>query len=632
MADEKTFQEAIQAIKDGDHEKARELLTGLIKKDQNNPEYWLWLSTIVESPSERNFCLESVLKLDPDNKSALRGLMIAGARPATEEIKPVPPVRRKWTLEDVPAEPKTWVGKILVNPILRVASILIVLAIVAGLVTAGVMGFRYTQQVAIMMVSITPRPTLSPTISPTPTSTPTRVARTPTSTFQGPQPLWTLLEATYTPTPRYVDTPHPVLEAYRSGMRSFERGNLEQMLQFMQQASRDDPLAADIWFYIGEANRRLGKYEEASQAFLKASEVNPNFAPPYAGYAQTLQALDVEKFRETILENFDKAIELDPNYIEGFLGRAHFYLANNQLEEARADIDSLAEINTQDPRLYLLLARINIAEGDYDSALENAKQAYAIDITLPDVYYVLAEAYVQEGNFEEALEKIQIYLPFDEENIRAKYILGQALYETDDEEAALEAFDEVLRLDNRYADAYWYRGQIFLNNGEGQQAVNEFYTASLIVPQSFIVNLDLGRALWVAERIDDALQQLNVTEDLAETDAQLAEVLYWRGQVLEAGQNPRAALQAYTELLAFPEESIPLKFRQFAQERLLVLNPPTVTPTVTLTVTLTPTKTLTASPTSTQTKTATSTQRPTATPTATRTPTVSRTATRTSTP
>ena len=624
MADENTFLEAVECIQNGDNERAKELLTGLLKRDKNNPEYWLWLSTVVESQKERIFCLESVLRLDPGNKAAQRGLILLGGKNTGGEIIPVPPVRRKWSLEPEDETPKPFLGRILANPVLRVVTILVVLVVLVGLITAGVYGFRYTQRVAFVRVSITPRPTLTPTITYTPSPTATRAIRSATPTFSGPIPLWTLLEATYTPTPRYVNTPHPILEAYRSSMRALERGDIQQMLLFLQQASRDDPAAADLQYYIGEAYIKLGDFESASTAFQKAIELDSNFAPAYTGYARTLELLDSIKFSNLIIENFGKAIELDPDYFESFLERAKFYIALGDIDKAYEDLESLQAENLRDPRLYLLLSQLDLLALDYENALTNAEKAYEIDITLPEVYLILAEVYSSNGNFTEALEKIRIYIPFDESNPRAWFLFGQANYETGDEDEALKALDEVLRLDNRNGDAYWYRGRIFLDQGDGQKAVNEFYTASLILPQSFLVNLDFGRGLFMAERFSDAFQQLNVAEGLAENDSQVAEILYWRGQVLEAGGNPTAAEQTYIELLSLPEESVSKEYAQFAQKRLLILNPPTSTPTSTSTTTSTPTltKISTATPqfTKTSTKTNTPTPSPTRTPTRTKTP------------
>lgn len=612
MVDDNTFQEAIESIQEGNHDRARELLTGLLKRDKNNSEYWLWLSTVVESQKERIFCLESVLRLDPGNKAAQRGLILLGARPAGEEILPVPPVRRKWSTEPEAEVPTTLVGRIMANPVLRVAVVLAGLLVLVGLISAGIFGFRYTQKIAFVRVSITPRPTLTPTITYSPSPTATKVVRTSTPTFSGPVPLWTLLESTYTPTPRYVDTPHPILEAYRSAMRAYERGDLQQMLLFLQQASRDDPQAADFQYYIGEAYFNLKQYDLASEAYQKAIALDPNFAPAYAGYAKTLVQMDLEKYTDTILENYETAIGLDSDFYDGLLGRAEFYLKLNETDLAQKDLEILENKNIRDPRLYLLLARHNLVEEDYETALKNAEIAYDIDLTVPDLYLVLSEVYSFNQNYVKALEKIKIYIPFDEMNPRAWFLLGQASYETGDEVGALKALDEVLRLDNRNGDAYWYRGRIFLDQGDGQKAVNEFYTASLLNPQSFIVNLDLARALFAAERIPDALQQLIVAENFAEDDSQLAAVLFWRGQVLESGGNPSAAEKVYIALISLPEEAVPGEYIKFARARLLIINPPTATATSTSTASSTPTRTatITPKPTTTPTPTKTATLRP----------------------
>jgi tetratricopeptide (TPR) repeat protein len=91
------------------------------------------------------------------------------------------------------------------------------------------------------------------------------------------------LDATYTPVPLYVNTPHPILEAYRAALRAYARSDYKTMLSFMQQASVEDPNSADLQYYVGEAHHLLGNYEEALDAYEKAIEINQNFAPAYLG-------------------------------------------------------------------------------------------------------------------------------------------------------------------------------------------------------------------------------------------------------------------------------------------------------------------------------------------------------------
>ena len=60
MADsDAVFQEAVEALQAGNKNRARELLTGLLKTDQNNATYWVWMSATVDTAKERIYCLQT---------------------------------------------------------------------------------------------------------------------------------------------------------------------------------------------------------------------------------------------------------------------------------------------------------------------------------------------------------------------------------------------------------------------------------------------------------------------------------------------------------------------------------------------------------------------------------------------
>src|SRR4030065_2080203 len=90
MADDAVFQEAVEALREGNKTRARELLTGLLKTDQNNATYWVWMSSTVDTTRERIYCLQTALKLDPENAAAKRGLILHGAIPPDEPVPPFP--------------------------------------------------------------------------------------------------------------------------------------------------------------------------------------------------------------------------------------------------------------------------------------------------------------------------------------------------------------------------------------------------------------------------------------------------------------------------------------------------------------------------------------------------------------
>jgi hypothetical protein len=66
--------EAIQAIRMGDHEEGRRLLEEILEIDDSNEQVWLWLCAVVDTDEDREVCLENVLALNPSNMVAQRGL------------------------------------------------------------------------------------------------------------------------------------------------------------------------------------------------------------------------------------------------------------------------------------------------------------------------------------------------------------------------------------------------------------------------------------------------------------------------------------------------------------------------------------------------------------------------------
>ena len=67
-----TLQQGITAAKNGDKSHAYELLTRAAQDVSTAEQAWLWLSSVVDADSERLFCLNYVLRVNPNNALAQR--------------------------------------------------------------------------------------------------------------------------------------------------------------------------------------------------------------------------------------------------------------------------------------------------------------------------------------------------------------------------------------------------------------------------------------------------------------------------------------------------------------------------------------------------------------------------------
>jgi tetratricopeptide (TPR) repeat protein len=627
MAEDVMFQEAVEAIRQRQRSRARDLLTRLLRADQANPQYWLWMSSVVETPKERIFCLQSVLRLDPSNRAARQGLVLLGASPPEPDLVPAPLIRRNWMapVEEVP-KPGGLKG-LWANPITRGIIVGVLGLLVLGLILGGIFGFGSKARLAAVAAR---RATATPGPAPTFTATPTFLGQEaiptplPTATPSGPQPLWMLLQATYTATPLYVQTPHAVSEAYRAAQRAYERGDWDNSLRFYQQASQIDPAAPDIQYYIGEVQRFMGDNQAALDAYDLAISINPNFAPAYLGRAYARLAINPKL---SVLDDLKKAIDKDAGLGEAYLLRASLLLDQGDSKTALADLKMAEKVLPNSPLVYLYRAQADLQGNNNATALADARRANQMDLTMLNGYLALGQASIANQEYDSAARALQTYVTYVTDKADAWAALGHALYEQEQYTDAVVALDKAVAIDDQLADAYLYRGLSELELGDGQPAVNDLVNARRFNSQSFMINLALGRALLVAERLDEARDVLTFSQSMAKTAPDQAAVYYWRAQVLESLGNLPAAKADWKALSNLPKDAVPTEWLAMAKERLATTATPTVTPTATKTPpppTATPTTTRTPLPTATpKTPSPTATKippKPSATPTITRTP------------
>ncbi|MDX1436904.1 MAG: tetratricopeptide repeat protein [Anaerolineales bacterium] len=612
MADDAMLNEAIEAARAGKTARARDLLTRLLRTDQTNPEYWLWMSSVVESKNEKIYCLKTVLKLDPDNKMAKRGLVLLGEEQPAEAVTPVAPVRKEtYKVEEIPSHQPSAAAGLLSNPFARlgigIAGGLVLIALIIG----GVFGFSNKDEgedlQAFIRLTLTARPSITPTIAPTLTSTPS--FRTPTPTFARPTPLWMLLDATYTPTPIYVNTPHPSTEAYRAGIRAFEREQWNSAIGFFEQVVEIEPDAADVWYLIGQSYLELEEPGQAVSAFNNGIDANPNFAPVYLGRAIARSALDPEV---DVLADLDEATALDPTLGMAFIERARHYINAGETETALIDLDSAESSLPESPLVHLYRARAYIALESYQEALNSAYRANELDITLVDTYLYIGLGLNGTGESQLALDELRTYTLYEKDNPEAWLAMGQVFEDLGDPEEALKAYDEALDLDPSLIHLYMVRASLYLEMGDAELAFEALDTARRFQPKSFNINLEIGKTHLELQEYGNAYIQFNETLGLAEGDEELAALFYWRAQSLELLDEPAAATRDWRSLLDLPEEAVPNSWRVYAERRILILNPPTATPT--------PIPSKTPTPTNTEIPSSTPTASPTRTPTATSTP------------
>jgi len=598
-AEEKIFQEALSAIEEQDNLRAKDLLTRLLKIDQQNPQYWLWMSAVVISEKERRFCLQQVLKFDPQNTEARRGLILLGDMPLDDNLRvPLAYQQRKWSVPEIPGLETENARLPWVKAGLTFAALAIVVTFIVMAFTSNRLWIFKNQKVAVVG-----------TAQSTPTFPATNTATiTPTPKFEGPTPPWMDLAQTYTPTPIYVNTPHPIIEAYRIAIRNYERNDWPQAVTYFQQAIKADSTSPDLPYLLGEVYRLNGQNNLALEAYNQSLSNDPNFGPAYFGKAKIHLSLEPETFKE-VVEELEKAIILDPSLGEAYIELANIQIRNNELESAQQNLEKAIQILPDSPLISLAFGKISIQKQDFDSALTYAILANQQDRTNLESYRFLGQAYQAQGMFSESLDPLLVFAshsPTKDPLVLAW--LADAYAANNMTEKAIELYNEAISADKFAVDIYLKRGQMYANLEDFQSAYGDFEMAYKINPISYEACMLTGETLLKLKAPGDAYQQLSKCQKLSETDPQLARMFFYRAISLEELDN-KVAIQEWERLLALPEDSIKPEFLATAQYFIgsyytstpTNTKSPDLTKTVTPLGTVSPTKKITSIPTITET-------------------------------
>ncbi len=570
------FEDAVDALRQGERARGKEILTRLLKTDQNNPNYWIWMSAAVDTAKERIYCLETALKLDPENASAKRGLVLLGGRPADENTQPFRINRpRPWEddlllAHEKPQEKGAGVGR----PLARMMGI-VLLALVVTAVAAYV--FFFNPRAAELFRPLGGATPAGP--SPTFTLTPTFVNATaaPTSKEFGPTPLAVLLGLSYTPTPLYINTPRSPISAdtYHSAQRAYQQGNWDEYIRQMQQIQKDEPDAADVPYYIGEAYRAKGDCHTAIDYYNASLQVSDKFAPAYDGLAQARLCIDSGT---DVTPLYDLAIQSDPNYGQAYLDRANYYLGQHDYEDALPDIQQAEKLMPDSALVQLAYAQAYALSGDEAKALDAAQKANTIDATLLLSYYYLGYAYNLNQDYADSIEPLKTYLVYQTEDATAYMLLGQAYTLRGDYISAVPALKSALEYDPNKVRAYIYLGTSSLRTGDLESATDYFKRAIEFFPDSFDANIGLTETLYDQGTFGSAYLQAETSKSKATNDTQVALAIYWRALSQEGRKSFSDAIDDWQTLLAMPSHVMTPEMRQTAEEHLAALATSTPTP------------------------------------------------------
>jgi tetratricopeptide (TPR) repeat protein len=149
----------------------------------------------------------------------------------------------------------------------------------------------------------------------------------------------------------------------------------------------------------------MERYEEALQDFNRAVELDPKLDWATASRGETYRLM--ERYEEA-LQDFNRAIELNPKYDWAIASRGLTYLFMKRYEEALQDFNRAIELDPDDWWFYnraithKVMGQLEQAQTDLNQALSLAQTAYTKEPENWDITFNLALYYLAANKDEQA--------------------------------------------------------------------------------------------------------------------------------------------------------------------------------------------------------------------------------------
>ncbi|CAG8493401.1 2210_t:CDS:2 [Acaulospora colombiana] len=226
------------------------------------------------------------------------------------------------------------------------------------------------------------------------------------------------------------------------------QSNYDNALYHLSKALLKDPQSDYIQRLLGRIYY-LKNDPFAAKYRLKLSLTRNKFSSAYRYLGKSEMLLG---HVEEAIENFNKALQLQPVDPDVLLDRAEAFAQLKKYEESLEDLDQAIELSYENERIYELKGLINARLGKYQEALEYLNtftEIHSKDNLSPNINALL---------------------------VRAKILFKFSLYFN-----SLSDYNKILEIEPTHVEALFNRGKIHLEIGEYEKSLSDF--SNLLDPQ-----------------------------------------------------------------------------------------------------------------------------------------------------
>jgi len=245
------------------------------------------------------------------------------------------------------------------------------------------------------------------------------------------------------------------------------------------------PLCAEDFNKLGINKAKERDFEGAIENFDRAIKINPDYADAYNNRASVRHELGDDP---GAIEDYKEAILLNPHCAVYHNSLGIISYNSDDYRGARVAHTRAIQLNRGYAQAYNDRGFARLRLGDVQGALKDFSQAIELNIELNaddalawnnrgDVYFL------KLGYLQEALDDYTQAARLNPKNPKTFYYLGVIHSRLGNKEKALEDFTKAIELKRDFAEAYYNRGIVHYELGYSQRADEDFHNAKILYRQ-----------------------------------------------------------------------------------------------------------------------------------------------------
>ncbi len=187
--------------------------------------------------------------------------------------------------------------------------------------------------------------------------------------------------------------------------QAYQHGAYDQCISLCNNVILTKPKnAAEVHALRGSAYQKKRSFEQAVQDFNQAVQIDPNLWIPY--WSRANLAYDTGDLEKAI-QDYGEVIRLRPNYADAYGNRGNAYSRCRQFSKALSDHTEAIRLSPNDPDAYLNRSSDYVDMGDLDHAIGDYTRAIQLNPDYLPGYWGRGQAYRDKGDLDHALSDAQ---------------------------------------------------------------------------------------------------------------------------------------------------------------------------------------------------------------------------------